>query len=114
MQSQRQVILCPIEDIDPEHGREVQVEVSGRSEGLALFRLGERVVAYRNICPHQGRALSWAPGEFLCEPDGSLVCPHHGARFELVTGRCIAGPCAGSSLSEVAIRLENGMVWLES
>lgn len=54
---------------------------------------------YHNQCPHQGRRLDYAPGQFLCNK-GILICAAHGASFALNTGVCIQGPCRGESLLE--------------
>jgi nitrite reductase/ring-hydroxylating ferredoxin subunit len=102
--------LCPVDSV-PEHGaREFAVE-----EGdVLVIRTPAGVHAYRNVCPHQGRAMNFAPGEFLFTPDGLLVCPHHGARFDPLTGVCTDGPCKGASLSSLSVRVDDGVVWLEA
>ena len=56
---------------------------------------------YLNQCPHQGRRLDYAPGQFLSN-DGLLICAAHGASFDLNTGICMQGPCRGESLVEYA------------
>lgn len=106
--------LCRIEDIDPELGREISVSDGEGQLFLALFRAGNDVHAYLNSCPHQGRSLSWAPGQFLFGEDGRLVCPHHGACFDISTGECISGPCEGASLRPVEVTIGDGEVRLVS
>jgi nitrite reductase/ring-hydroxylating ferredoxin subunit len=54
---------------------------------------------YQNQCPHQGRRLDYAPGQFLSN-NGLMVCAAHGASFALDTGLCTQGPCRGESLFE--------------
>lgn len=54
---------------------------------------------YHNQCPHQGRRLDYAPGQFLCN-NGLIICAAHGASFALDTGLCTQGPCRGESLLE--------------
>jgi nitrite reductase/ring-hydroxylating ferredoxin subunit len=78
-------------------------------ETLIVIRLGATVVAYRNICPHAGRPLNWAPGRFLFA-HGQLVCAAHGASFRPEDGYCLGGPCKGSSLAPVTVRVEQGQV----
>ena len=55
---------------------------------MAIARLptGE-AVAVPDRCPHAGVELS---GGFV--EDGQLVCPMHGWRFDLATGRCVHRP----------------------
>ena len=104
-------LLCAIADIPDGGAREVEAEVEGIAESLILLRGGERVSAFLNVCPHAGRRLDWAPGQFLIDR-GHLVCAVHGASFELAGGECVGGPCRGASLRAVAIELRDGQVWL--
>jgi len=103
--------LCRIEVI-PEGGvHEVEAEIDEGRESLLLTRAGSTVMAFRNICPHAGRPLNWAPGRFLIE-SGLLVCASHGASFSLSDGRCMMGPCRGASLSAVPVVVVEGEVQL--
>ncbi|MDQ3617133.1 MAG: Rieske (2Fe-2S) protein [Pseudomonadota bacterium] len=93
---------------------EVEAVIDGDAESLLLYRDGDGVRAWLNICPHAGRRLDWAPGQFLKSRDGLLVCAAHGASFELDAGECVAGPCRGESLRAVAVVIRDGAVWLSS
>lgn len=104
--------LCALQEIKPESGREVSLREGGSVRYIALFRDGDGVRAYLNVCPHQGRNLNFGPDEFLFASDGKLICPHHGACFEVATGLCTDGPCKGASLTPVDIILEDGQVYL--
>lgn len=69
---------------------------------FAVMKGGE-VYAYKNVCPHRGINLEWQEDQFL-DPDGALIqCASHGALFEIETGECIAGPCAGDALTPVPV-----------
>jgi nitrite reductase/ring-hydroxylating ferredoxin subunit len=68
--------------------------------------------AYVNRCPHAGHALDLLPGRFLTADGGLIVCASHGALFEKATGYCVAGPCAGRSLTPVALEVRSGYVLL--
>jgi nitrite reductase/ring-hydroxylating ferredoxin subunit len=57
-----------------------------------------------------GRSLDFAPGEFLLTQRGELVCPHHGATFDLATGTCVEGPCRGDALKAVEVDILDEMV----
>ncbi|HEY0504606.1 MAG TPA: Rieske (2Fe-2S) protein [Lysobacter sp.] len=91
---------------------EVEAVLDGDAESLILYRDGDHVRAWLNVCPHAGRRLDWAPGEFLRSKDGLLVCAAHGASFELHRGECVAGPCRGESLRAVEVAVRDGGVWL--
>lgn len=105
-------VLCRFAELDDPGSRAFRV---GRGDwplsGL-LVRRGVEVHAYVNRCPHAGHPLNLRPHRFLT-PDGSLVlCSSHGALFEIATGYCVAGPCAGASLRRVPVDLRAGYVLL--
>jgi len=104
--------LCSIADIGPK-GKEVCLRRGAEDEYIMLFRQGDGVNAFLNVCPHHGRPLHWAPDEFLLGPQNTVICSHHGARFDLDTGQCVSGPCRGARLRAVRIRIEAAGVWLE-
>ncbi|KRG70095.1 Rieske (2Fe-2S) protein [Pseudoxanthomonas dokdonensis] len=91
---------------------ELEASLNGDAESLLLYRQGEQVRAWLNVCPHAGRRLDWAPGKFLKSKDGLLVCAAHGASFQPTDGLCVAGPCKGDSLRAVALRIVDGQVQL--
>jgi nitrite reductase/ring-hydroxylating ferredoxin subunit len=77
-----------------------------------VVRVGAHLRAYVNRCPHAGHPLNLLPDRFLT-PDGALLlCSSHGALFEKLTGFCVAGPCAGRSLTPVALEVRSGFVML--
>lgn len=92
---------------------EVEASIEGDAESLVLYREGDQVRAWLNICPHAGRRLDWAPGQFLRSREGHLVCAAHGASFSLADGHCVAGPCRGDRLRPVPLQVRDGQVWLE-
>ena len=75
-----------------------------------VVRAGGHVRAYVNRCPHAGHPLNLLPERFFT-PDGALIlCCSHGALFEKQTGYCVAGPCAGRSLTPVPLAIRCGFV----
>lgn len=91
---------------------EVEALLDGDAESLVLYRDGASVRAWLNICPHAGRRLDWAPGQFLKSREGHLVCAAHGASFSLDDGDCVAGPCRGDRLRAVPVQVRDGQVFL--
>jgi nitrite reductase (NADH) small subunit len=72
------------------------VDVNGIEVGI--FRLADRLVAWRNVCPHMaapvcrgtvaGTLLPSAVYEYEYGRDGEILqCPWHGWEFDLRTGR---------------------------
>ena len=91
---------------------EAEAVLEGDAESLILYRQGDVVRAWLNVCPHAGRRLDWAPGKFMKSREGLLVCAVHGASFELEGGLCVAGPCRGDALRPVPVDVRDGQVWL--
>jgi nitrite reductase/ring-hydroxylating ferredoxin subunit len=75
-----------------------------------VLRSGAQLRGYVNRCPHAGHPLNLLPDRFFT-PDGALIlCSSHGALFEKLTGYCVAGPCAGRSLTPVPLEVRSGFV----
>jgi nitrite reductase/ring-hydroxylating ferredoxin subunit len=62
-----------------------QYEAGGRK--IAVFRVGGELRAMDAVCPHRGGPL----GEGTVE-NGIAVCPWHGWRFDVHTGKCVNLP----------------------
>jgi len=103
--------LCRLETV-PEGGAiSVHVESSTGGFELVITRKNGQVAAFHNECPHAGRRLDWAPGQFLIEND-LLVCAAHGAVFSVASGACAGGPCRGVGLRAVPVEVVDGDVRL--
>ncbi|NYZ62447.1 Rieske (2Fe-2S) protein [Luteimonas deserti] len=89
---------------------ELEALVDGEPESVLVHRSGQTVRAWLNICPHAGRRLDWAPGQFLVSKAGHLVCAAHGASFSLADGLCVDGPCKGESLRAVPVTVRDGRI----
>jgi len=71
---------------------------------VALFREGDQVFALGNTCLHTGAAL----GEGFVV-DGCAVCPWHGWRYDLKSGRRI--PLIGDlGVETFPVRIDDGAV----
>lgn len=105
-------MLCAVSELPEAGGLSIEVGTPDGPRPLMLFRVGDDVHAWLNICPHAGRNLDFAPGEFLLTARGELVCPHHGATFDLASGVCLEGPCRGESLQAVEVEVRDGVVCL--
>ena len=77
---------------------------------ILLARSGEAVRAYVNVCPHQGRPLSLPSGKTLVSEAKFIVCPFHGASFEIESGACAGGPAGKAGLKPVAVEVKNGRI----
>jgi nitrite reductase/ring-hydroxylating ferredoxin subunit len=105
-------IVCRVSDLEA-HGARA-FTIGGGDWPLRGFvvRAGAQLRAYVNRCPHAGHPLNLLPDRFFT-PDGALIlCCSHGALFEKATGYCVAGPCAGRSLTAVPLEVRCGLVMI--
>jgi nitrite reductase/ring-hydroxylating ferredoxin subunit len=75
-----------------------------------VVRTGDAVRGYVNRCPHAGHPLNLLPERFLTADGVLILCSSHGALFEKGNGYCVAGPCAGRSLTPIALEVRDGLV----
>jgi nitrite reductase (NADH) small subunit len=77
MTESRWIRVTPLENIPAREGR--SVEIGGRE--IAIFNLGDRLLATSNRCPHKGGPL--------CDgivTGASVVCPLHAWKVSLESG----------------------------
>ena len=83
-------------------GEHTVVDMDGME--VAIFRVEGDLYAIEDTCTHDGAEI--ASGQL----DGfEIVCPRHGARFCLRTGKVLKAP-AYEDLSCFPVRVENGMI----
>jgi cytochrome P450/nitrite reductase/ring-hydroxylating ferredoxin subunit len=86
--------------------RILRVDVEGRP--LLLSRRGERCFAIDAICSHAGGRLE--DGEIH---DGYVVCPIHGATFDLATGKASPETGWASDLDSFPVTVEGDALFVE-
>ena len=73
----------------------VATETRLRSVRVAIVRQGEEAYAMAALCPHARLPLASFPGAPIkAEParDGCVMCPFHGARFDVSNGKAVRQP----------------------
>lgn len=75
---------------------------------IAVFRVGEDVYAVEDVCTHDGGELAGGDVEG-CE----VICPRHGARFDLRTGAALTPP-AYEPISTFPVRIQGDAVQVGS
>ncbi len=81
------------------------VEAGGRS--IAVFNLGGSYYAIENTCPHRGGPLSQG-----MVAEDVVICPWHGARFDIKTG-AVLGPPAPVGVQSYPVRVNGEDVEVE-
>lgn len=74
-------------EADISWSREGIGEASFDGKKICIARLGEKFHAFSHQCPHAGAPLT----EGWLDAKGNVVCPVHGYKFNLQTGRGASG-----------------------
>lgn len=92
--------IAPLTDIPP--GERLLFELEGHP--IVLFRLGDSFFATGDVCTHDAGPIS--EGELI---EDEIVCPRHGARFNLKTGKVLSFP-AVEDIPVFPVRLIDGFI----
>lgn len=101
-------------DIEPGRAKAYslsRVTETGESRPFGIFVVRvsrDHYVGYANRCPHEGSWLNFNAGTFFNDNRTHLRCGRHGALFEIQTGLCVEGACAGGGLEPLALAVIGG------
>lgn len=102
--------LCRLDEIADPGARGFTFGEGTAREEIFVVRRGTELFGYVNACPHQGTPLEFLPDRFLTRDGREILCSTHGARFDIATGLCVAGPCASLRLAPIAVEVVAGEV----
>ena len=74
---------------------------------FALFNVDGIIYALANRCPHSRGPL--AEGRLI---GSTVTCPWHGAKFDVTTGQCLAGP-ATTDVDTYPVHIKDGRIIIE-
>lgn len=94
------VDVAPVDDFPPGGSRVVDAD----DVMIAVFNLDGEYYAIEDVCTHDGGEL--ASGAIEGE---EIICPRHGARFNIKTGEVTAPP-AYEAVAAFPVRVRDGMV----
>ena len=103
-------VVCRVTELEPDGARGFVIGTGDWPLRGFVVRAGDALRGYVNRCPHAGHPLNLLPDRFLTSDAALILCTSHGALFEKTTGYCVAGPCAGRSLTPVALEIRDGFV----
>ena len=83
-------------------GKPVHVEIDGA--GIAVFKLEDGFYAIEDVCTHDGGVLTGG-----CVENDQIICPRHGARFNIRTG-AVTAPPAYEAVYSFPVRVMAGRV----
>lgn len=92
--------VASVEELPP--GERLFLEIEG--EPIVVFNIGGEFFAIRDECTHDGGPI----GEGDIE-DHEIICPRHGARFDLRTGKALTLP-AVVDVPAYRVRVREGQI----
>lgn len=103
--------LCAIDEIPEPGAKGFDFRQGDQVFAGFVVRKAGLVLGYVDSCPHAGWPLSPLPDRYLTRDAARLFCGGHGALFRVEDGYCVAGPCAGDSLTRWPVAADSdGMV----
>lgn len=97
------VRVAHLDDIPP--GARMLVDLD--EETVVIFNVDGNLYCIADICTHDGGPL--ADGEL---EDCEIICPRHGARFDIKTGAVLSMP-AVTPVPAYAVKIEDDGVYVE-
>lgn len=92
--------IASVEEISP--GERIFIDVN--NEPIVIFRVGESFYAIKDMCTHDRGPLG--DGDL----DGfEVVCPRHGARFDIRTGKATRLPAVKETVT-YPVRVNEGQI----
>ena len=101
MTEPRWIRITTLDNVPLREGR--VVAIGGRD--IALFNLGDRVLATASRCPHRGGPL--ADGIVT---GGAVVCPLHAWKIDLASGAVQRPVDSGGCVETYPARIEDGVI----
>ena len=97
-----EIDVCPVEELAPGEVKIVHVGLVS----LGVYNLNGEYYAIEDRCSHDDGPL--CEGDFDQE-SGVVICPRHGANFDIRSGRALTLP-AVESVRTFPVRVEDGIV----
>ena len=92
--------VAPADELSPGDYRVVDID----DALIAVFNLDGEFYAIEDVCTHDYETLTGG-----CSEGCELICPRHGARFNIKTGEALTPP-AYEPVATLPVRVEDGMV----
>lgn len=105
--------LCRFDELEDPGACGANLDLFDQTRRLFVVKKGGKLYAYINSCPHTGAPLNWQDNRFLSYDSRYIQCALHGAMFRIEDGACVAGPCPGTCLLSVPVKVENGLILVD-
>jgi 3-phenylpropionate/trans-cinnamate dioxygenase ferredoxin component len=93
---------------DIPEGKMIHIQIYKKKKDILIANVGGRYYAVSNICTHEGAKLH--EGKLN---NNQLICPWHGARWDVTSGKMILFPEKLKSLTSFKVIIENDDLYIE-
>jgi 3-phenylpropionate/trans-cinnamate dioxygenase ferredoxin subunit len=93
-------VICPVEEL--KNGERLFVEIDHNF--IVVFNIAGEIFAIEDLCSHDDGPLG--DGEL---EDHEIVCPRHGAHFDVRTGKALSLP-AVVDINAYPVRVRDGQI----
>lgn len=88
-----------------EFGTNDRIEVFVEDTPVLLIRVNDQYFAIEDVCTHDGQPLTNG-----CIEETEIICPRHGARFDLRTGNALCMP-ATKAIQTFELEVREGKIF---
>lgn len=93
--------------------KEFSLQANEQTLEIFVININDNYFAYINRCPHTGVNLNWQPDQFFDIDNHFIQCSTHGALFQFDDGYCVRGPCVGTKLQNLPLKIENNDIYVD-
>jgi len=94
--------IAPVEDLP--NGQRLFIEIADRP--IVMFNIAGQYFAIGDVCTHDGGPLGDGDLEGF-----NIVCPRHGAEFDVRTGKVMQMP-AVVDIPAYPVQVRDGIIWI--
>ncbi len=94
--------VAPVEELP--NGERLFIQID--TEPIVLFNIAGQIFAIADRCSHDDGPLGEGDLEGY-----TIVCPRHGAEFDVRTGKVLQMP-AVADIPAYPVRIRDGMIWI--
>lgn len=105
MNNEEDIVFVEVTESDRlAEGGSLLIEIDGSP--IVIFNIAGNLFALDDQCTHDGGPIS--EGQIEGE---TIICPQHGARFDILTGKALSLP-AVTDLKTYPVKIENGKIFI--